>query len=73
MKMLLSKLVQIKEEEHLNEISEIKGEQKQIQWGSQIRSYIFMPYQLVKDHRTDAEVGDIKSVLDGDLSEFIIG
>ena len=72
MKMLVSKLVKIKEEEHLNEISEIKGEQKQIQWGSQIRSYVFMPYQLVKDHRTNAEVGDIEGVLDGDLDAFII-
>ena len=73
MKMLVSKLIHIKEQEHLSEISEIKGEQKQIQWGSQIRSYVFMPYQLVKDHRTEAEVGDINAVLDGDLSEFIIG
>lgn len=72
MKMLVSKLVKIKEEEHLNEISEIKGEQKQIQWGSQIRSYVFMPYQLVKDHRTNAEVGDIEGVLDGDLDAFIM-
>ena len=72
MKMLISKLVQIKEQEHLNEISEIKGEQKQIQWGSQIRSYVFMPYQLVKDHRTDIEVGDIDNVLNGNLDAFII-
>lgn len=72
MKMLISKLVQIKEQEHLNEISEIKGEQKQIQWGSQIRSYVFMPYQLVKDHRTDVEVGDIDNVLNGNLDVFII-
>lgn len=72
MKMLVSKLIHIKEQEHLNEISEIKGEQKQIQWGSQIRSYVFMPYQLVKDHRTNIEVGDIESVLDGNLDAFII-
>lgn len=72
MKMLVSKLVKIKEEEHLNEISEIKGEQKQIQWGSQIRSYVFMPYQLVKDHRSNVEVGDIEDVLDGDLDAFIM-
>ena len=73
MKMLVSKLIHIKEQEHLDEIGQIKGDQKQIQWGSQIRSYVFMPYQLVKDHRTDAEVGDINAVLDGDLSEFILG
>lgn len=71
MKMLLSKLVQIKEEQHLNEISEIKGEQKQIQWGSQIRSYVFMPYQMVKDHRTNYETGNIEAVIDGDIDEFI--
>lgn len=71
MKMLLSKLVQIKEEQHLNEISEIKGEQKQIQWGSQIRSYVFMPYQMVKDHRTNYETGNIDAVIDGDIDEFI--
>jgi peptide chain release factor 2 len=72
MKMLISKLIHIKEQEHLNEITEIKGEQRQIQWGSQIRSYVFMPYQLVKDHRTNAEIGDIEGVLDGDLDAFII-
>lgn len=71
MKMLISKLMKIKEEEHLNEISEIKGEQKQIQWGSQIRSYVFMPYQMVKDHRSGYEIGDIQSVMDGEIDELI--
>ncbi|MGI6029980.1 MAG: peptide chain release factor 2 [Eubacteriales bacterium] len=71
MKMLRSKLVQIKEREHLEKISDIKGEQKAIEWGSQIRSYVFMPYTLVKDHRTGFESGNISAVMDGDLDGFI--
>ncbi len=71
MKMLMSKLVEIKEREHLDKISDIKGEQKEIAWGSQIRSYVFMPYTLVKDHRTGFESGNINSVMDGDLDGFI--
>ena len=57
MRMLKSKLIEIKEREHLEKISDIKGEQKEIAWGSQIRSYVFMPYTLVKDHRTGYETG----------------
>lgn len=72
MKMLISKLVNIKEKEHLEEISQIKGEQKSIEWGSQIRTYTFMPYQLVKDHRTNHETGNIQSVMDGDIDDFIV-
>jgi peptide chain release factor 2 len=71
MKMLRSKLIEIKEREHLEKISDIKGNQGQIAWGSQIRSYVFMPYQLAKDHRTDFENGNISAVMDGDLDGFI--
>jgi peptide chain release factor 2 len=71
MKMLKSKLVEIKEREHLDKIEDIKGEQKDIAWGSQIRSYVFMPYTLVKDHRTGFEAGNINAVMDGDLDGFI--
>ena len=71
MKMLISKLVEIKEREHLEKISDIKGEQKEITWGSQIRSYVFMPYTLAKDHRTGCEKGNINAVMDGEIDEFI--
>lgn len=71
MKMLMSKLVEIKEREHLDKISDIKGDQKEITWGSQIRSYVFMPYTLAKDHRTGYEMGNINAVMDGDLDGFI--
>lgn len=71
MRMLKSKLVEIKEREHLEKITDIKGDQKEIGWGSQIRSYVFMPYQLVKDHRTNFESGNINNVMDGDLDGFI--
>lgn len=71
MKMLLAKLVQIKEREHLEKIEDIKGLQKEIAWGSQIRSYVFMPYTLAKDHRTGFENGNINAVMDGDLGGFI--
>lgn len=71
MDMLRSKLVEIKEREHLERIEDIKGTQAQIAWGSQIRSYVFMPYTLVKDHRTGHEMGNISAVMDGDLDGFI--
>ncbi len=71
MRMLKSKLIEIKEREHLSKIEDIKGEQKKIEWGSQIRSYVFMPYTLVKDHRTGYENGNINAVMDGDLDGFI--
>ena len=71
MKMLISKLMEIKEREHLDKIEDIKGEQKEIGWGSQIRSYVFMPYTLVKDHRTNYEMGNINAVMDGDIDGFI--
>ena len=71
MKMLRSKLIQIKEQEHLDKISDIKGTQLKIEWGSQIRSYVFMPYQLVKDNRTGYETSNVNGVMDGDLDGFI--
>lgn len=71
MRVLLSKLTAIKEQEHYDEISEIQGEQRGIEWGSQIRTYTFMPYQQVKDHRTGYETGNINAVMDGDINEFI--
>ncbi len=71
LKMLKSKLLEIKEREHLEKIEDIKGDQKEIAWGSQIRSYVFMPYTLVTDHRTGCKVGNVNAVMDGDLDEFI--
>ncbi|MFT8888763.1 peptide chain release factor 2 [Ethanoligenens sp.] len=71
MRMLKSKLIEIKEREHYDKIEDIKGVQKEIAWGSQIRSYVFMPYTLVKDHRTNFESGNINAVMDGDLDGFI--
>jgi peptide chain release factor 2 len=71
MRMLRSKLVEIKEREHLDKISDIKGEQMKIEWGSQIRSYVFMPYTLAKDHRTNFENGNINAVMDGEIDGFI--
>ena len=71
MKMLVAKLMEIKERENLEKISDIKGEQKEITWGSQIRSYVFMPYTMVKDHRTGYETGNVNAVMDGDLYGFI--
>lgn len=71
MKMLVAKLVEIKEREHLDKIDDIKGVQKEIAWGAQIRSYVFMPYTLVKDHRTGFETANVNSVMDGNIDGFI--
>ncbi len=71
MEMLKSKLVRIKEQEHLDKLSDIKGAQAQIAWGSQIRSYVFMPYTLAKDTRTGFESGNIQAVMDGEIDGFI--
>ena len=71
MEMLKSKLVKIKEQEHLDKLSDIKGAQAQIAWGSQIRSYVFMPYTLAKDTRTGIESGNIQAVMDGEIDGFI--
>ena len=69
--MLRARLAEIKEREHLEKISDIKGVQMKIEWGSQIRSYVFMPYQLVRDHRTEYEDGNIDNVMNGNLDGFI--
>ena len=71
MRMLRSKLIEIKEREHLDKISDIKGTQMKIEWGSQIRNYVFMPYTLVKDTRTGYETANINAVMDGALDGFI--
>ena len=71
MKMLKSKLLNLKEQEHKEKIEDLKGVQKEIAWGSQIRSYVFCPYTLVKDHRTGYEVGNVNNVMDGDLDKFM--
>ena len=71
MKMLMSKLVEKQEREQQEQEQELKGEIKKIEWGSQIRSYVFCPYTMVKDHRTGCETGNITAVMDGDLEEFI--
>ena len=71
MTMLKSKLLELKERERVERIEDIKGDQKDIAWGSQIRSYVFMPYTLVKDHRTGFESGNIGAVMDGDIDGFI--
>ena len=71
MKMLVSKLVNLKEREHKEKIEDLKGVQMKIKWGSQIRSYVFCPYTMVKDHRTNYETGNVQKVMDGDLNDFI--
>ena len=71
MKMLESKLIALKEKENKATINDLKGIQMDIAWGSQIRSYVFCPYTMVKDHRTNHEVGDVQKVMDGDLNGFI--
>lgn len=71
MKMLRSKLYERKIEEQMKQLAEIRGEQTDIAWGAQIRSYVFHPYSMVKDHRTSAETGNIGAVMDGDLDMFI--
>ena len=71
LRMLRSKLIEIKEREHLDKISDIKGVQQKIEWGSQIRNYVFMPYTLVKDTRTGCETSNINAVVDGALDPFI--
>ena len=71
MKMLVAKLVELKEREHKASLAELKGDFSQITWGSQIRSYVFHPYTMVKDHRTGAETGNVQVVMDGDLDYFI--
>ncbi|MBR2569380.1 MAG: peptide chain release factor 2, partial [Paenibacillus sp.] len=71
MTLLRSKLVELKIQEHEKQLAEIRGEQMDIAWGSQIRSYVFHPYSMVKDHRTQVETGNVGAVMDGDLDAFI--
>jgi peptide chain release factor 2 len=71
MKMLKAKLLELKEREQKEKIEDIKGDQMEIKWGSQIRSYVFCPYTMVKDHRTGVETGDTDAVMDGDIDRFI--
>jgi len=73
MKTLRSKLYEKKIEEQMKELAEIRGEQSEIAWGSQIRSYVFHPYSMVKDHRTSVETGNVNAVMDGDIDQFIDG
>lgn len=73
MNILMNKLELLRLQEHAEKISDLKGEQKNIEWGSQIRSYVFMPYTLVKDVRTGVEVGNVASVMDGEIEPFIQG
>ena len=71
MKILAARLAQRAQEERLKELQELRGEQMEIGFGSQIRSYVLAPYQLVKDHRTDVEEGNVEAVLDGEIDQFI--
>lgn len=71
MKMLKSKLLDLKEKEQKDKIEDLKGIQKEIAWGSQIRSYVFCPYTMVKDHRTNYETGNVQAVMDGEINDFI--
>lgn len=71
LKMLKSKLLDLKEKEHKDKIEDLKGIQREIAWGSQIRSYVFCPYTLVKDHRTNFEVGNVEAVMNGEIDGFM--
>jgi peptide chain release factor 2 len=73
MQILKSKLYELEEKKKEEELERVRGEKKDIGWGNQIRSYFLQPYQLIKDHRTDIEVGDVQSVLNGDIDIFIKG
>jgi peptide chain release factor 2 len=73
LQLLKARLYALQQQQKEKELSEVRGELRQIEWGSQIRSYVFQPYQLVKDHRTEVEVGNIESVMDGGLDPFIEG
>ena len=73
MNMLRGKLMALKEQEEMDKLSEIKGEVKKIEWGSQIRSYVFCPYTMVNDHRTEIKTANVQAVMDGDIDLFIVG
>ena len=72
LKMLRAKLYELEEEKKEKELAALEGDQQKIEWGSQIRSYVFHPYTMVKDHRTSAETGNVQAVMDGDLDNFIL-
>ena len=71
MKILKSKLYMLKKQEEEEALKKEKGEEREIAWGSQIRSYVFQPYQLVKDHRTNYEIGNVQNVMDGNITGFL--
>ena len=71
MKILKSKLYMLKKQEEEEAVKKEKGEEREIAWGSQIRSYVFQPYQLVKDHRTNYEIGNVQNVMDGNITGFL--
>jgi peptide chain release factor 2 len=71
MRILQAKLLELKRKQQEEELSEIRGELNDIAWGSQIRSYVFHPYSMVKDHRTNAETGNVNAVMDGEIDQFI--
>jgi peptide chain release factor 2 len=71
MRVLRARLVDLKQQEQNEKIAELRGEYQKAEWGSQIRSYVLHPYQMVKDHRTDYETGNTQAVLNGDLDGFI--
>jgi peptide chain release factor 2 len=71
MKVLRAKLFELQRQEQEKELAEFRGEHQDIAWGSQIRSYVFHPYSMIKDHRTNVEIGNVNSVMDGDIDEFI--
>jgi peptide chain release factor 2 len=71
LKVLKGRLLDLKQREHKEKIEELRGEYQKAEWGSQIRSYVLHPYHMVKDHRTDFEIGNTEAVLDGDLDPFI--
>ena len=73
MAMLKSKLIELKERAHKDKIEDLTGELKDMGWGSQIRSYVFHPYSMVKDHRTNIETSNVNAVMDGDIDMFING
>jgi peptide chain release factor 2 len=73
MQILKSKLLELEEKKKQEEIDRLRGEKKDIGWGHQIRSYVMMPYQLVKDHRSLVEIGDVQSVLDGNIDPLVRG
>lgn len=71
LKMLRAKLFELEMEKKEAELAKLEGDQQKIEWGSQIRSYVFQPYTMVKDHRTNVETGNVQAVMDGDIDMFI--